>query len=40
VTHVTDSSLREAMQLEPVAFFDEVLKHNRSIMTSSIPITP
>lgn len=32
VTHVTDSSLREAMQLEPVAFFDEVLKHNHSIM--------
>lgn len=32
VTHVTDSSLREAMLQEPVAFFDEVLKHNRSIM--------
>ena len=30
--HVTDSSLREAMHEEPVAFFDEVLKHNRSIM--------
>ncbi|NQV23204.1 MAG: DUF1592 domain-containing protein, partial [Rhodopirellula sp.] len=32
VDHVTDSSLREAMQEEPIAFFDEVLKHNRSIM--------
>ena len=32
VTHITDASLREAMQLEPVAFFDEVLKHNHSIM--------
>ncbi len=32
VTHVTDSSLREAMQEEPVAFFDEVLKRNGSIM--------
>lgn len=32
VTHVTDSALREAMQEEPVAFFDEVLRHNRSIM--------
>jgi mono/diheme cytochrome c family protein len=32
VTHVTDSSLREAMQEEPIAFFDEVLRHNRSIM--------
>lgn len=32
VTHVTDSSLREAMQEEPVAFFDEVLKSNRSVM--------
>ena len=32
VTHVTDSSLREAMQLEPIAFFDEVLRHNHSIM--------
>lgn len=32
VTHVTDSSLREAMQEEPIAFFDEVLKQNHSIM--------
>jgi mono/diheme cytochrome c family protein len=32
VTHVTDSSLREAMQEEPIAFFDEVLRHNHSIM--------
>jgi hypothetical protein len=32
VTHVTDSSLKEAMQQEPVAFFAEVLQHNLSIM--------
>ena len=32
VTHVTDSSLRESMQEEPIAFFDEVLRHNQSIM--------
>jgi mono/diheme cytochrome c family protein len=32
VTHITDDSLKEAMQLEPVAFFDEVLRHNHSIM--------
>lgn len=32
VTHVTDSSLREAMLEEPVAFFEEVLKDNHSIM--------
>jgi hypothetical protein len=32
VTHVKDSALREAMQGEPIAFFDEVLRHNRSIM--------
>ena len=32
VTHITDSSLREAMQHEPIAFFDDVLRHNRSIM--------
>lgn len=32
VTHVTDSSLREAMLEEPIAFFDEVLKHNHSVM--------
>ena len=32
VTHITDSSLRDAMQHEPVAFFEEVLSHNRSIL--------
>jgi len=32
VTHVTDNSLREAMLEEPVAFFDDVLKHNHSVM--------
>ena len=32
VTHVTDSSLRDAMQDEPIAFFDEALKHNSSVM--------
>ncbi len=32
VTHVNDSSLKEAMQEEPIAFFAEVLKRNRSIM--------
>ena len=32
VAHVTDASLKEAMQEEPVAFFNEVLRHNRSIM--------
>ncbi|HND50971.1 MAG TPA: DUF1592 domain-containing protein [Pirellulaceae bacterium] len=32
VTHVNDASLREAMQEEPVAFFEEVLKNNRSIL--------
>ena len=32
VTHVTDSSLKEAMLEEPVAFFDEVLRHSHSIM--------
>ncbi len=31
-THVTDSSLKEAMQEEPIAFFDEVLKRNGSVM--------
>ena len=31
VIHVTDSSLKEAMQQEPVAFFAEVLQHNLSI---------
>ncbi len=32
VTHVTDTSLREAMQEEPIAFFQEVLTHNLSVM--------
>jgi mono/diheme cytochrome c family protein len=32
VTHVTDNALREAMLEEPVAFFDDVLKQNHSIM--------
>lgn len=32
VTHVTDSSLRLAMLEEPIAFFEEVLRHNRSIL--------
>lgn len=32
VTHVTDSTLTEAMQEEPIAFFDDVLRHNRSVM--------
>ena len=32
VTHVTDGALREAMQDEPIAFLDEVLRHNHSIM--------
>ncbi|MEC7566939.1 MAG: DUF1592 domain-containing protein [Planctomycetota bacterium] len=32
VTHVTDASLKDAMLEEPVAFFEEVLMHNRSIM--------
>ena len=32
VTHITDNSLRDAMQHEPVAFFDNVLRHNGSIM--------
>jgi hypothetical protein len=32
VTHVTDSALKEAMQDEPIAFFDEVLKSNSSVM--------
>ena len=31
-THITDESLKKAMKEEPVAFFEEVLKHNRSIM--------
>ena len=32
VTHVNDASLKEAMLQEPVAFFDEVLSHNHSVM--------
>lgn len=32
VTHVTDSSLKEAMHQEPIAFFQEVLKQNSSVM--------
>ncbi|MEI6234770.1 MAG: DUF1592 domain-containing protein [Planctomycetota bacterium] len=32
VTHVTDTSLKEAMLEEPKAFFEDVLKQNRSIM--------
>ena len=32
VTHVTDSSLKEAMREEPVAFFKDVLERNNSVM--------
>ena len=32
VTHVNDNSLRESMLEEPVAFFEEVLKNNRSVL--------
>ena len=32
VAHVTDSSLKEAMHEEPIAFFEEVLKRNGSVM--------
>jgi len=32
VTHVTDSSLRSAMKKEPVAFFEQVLKNNHSVI--------
>ena len=32
VTHVQDDSLKDAMQDEPIAFFDEVLRNNHSIM--------
>lgn len=32
VAHVTDSSLKEAMREEPIAFFDEVLRNNLSIL--------
>lgn len=31
-THVTDSSLKDAMREEPIAFFNEVLRHNDSIL--------
>lgn len=31
VTHLTDATLREALEAEPVAFFAEVLRHNRSV---------
>lgn len=30
--HVTDDSLKEAMREEPVAYFEDMLRHNRSIM--------
>ncbi len=32
VAHVKDPDLKKAMQREPVAFFEEVLKHNHSVM--------
>jgi mono/diheme cytochrome c family protein len=32
VTHVTDSSLRDAMLEEPVAYFEEVLQHNHRVI--------
>ncbi|MCA9165284.1 MAG: DUF1592 domain-containing protein, partial [Planctomycetales bacterium] len=32
VAHITDSTLKDAMRDEPVAFFAEVLRHNRSVM--------
>jgi len=32
VTHVTDSALKEAMREEPIAFFEEVLRDNHSII--------
>ena len=32
VTHITENSLKEAMQREPIAFFDEALKNNSSVM--------
>jgi mono/diheme cytochrome c family protein len=32
VNHLTDMSLKEAMLEEPKAYFDEVLKNNRSVM--------
>ena len=32
VSHIKDPLLRQAMQDEPVAMFEEILKHNRSVM--------
>ena len=32
VGHIRDAQLKTAMEEEPVAFFEEVLKHNRSVM--------
>ncbi len=32
VTHVTDSSLKEAMRQEPIAFFQKLLERNSSVM--------
>ena len=32
VTHVKDNALREAMRQEPIAFFEEVLRSNNSVM--------
>lgn len=32
VDHIRDDALKTAMRDEPVAFFEEVLKHNRSVM--------
>ena len=32
VNHITDEDLRKSMPQEPIAFFEEVLKHNRSVM--------
>lgn len=32
VTHIKDDSLRAAMRAEPVAFFREALRHNRSVL--------
>ncbi|MEC9093830.1 MAG: DUF1592 domain-containing protein [Planctomycetota bacterium] len=31
-THISEPELRDAMQKEPIAFFEEILKHNRSIL--------
>ena len=32
VTHITDASLKEAVHAEPIAFFEEVLKRDGSVM--------